>query len=131
MLFIREAIMGAHDKVIQGAAERLMEDERLRTNLTDEEAKQLMDWALAWLEARVFKAPNEAMARQIAQTEMTRLQPAMSTINDLLGGGKMPALTNAIRALGLPSTKTATNPLDRKGLIRALTTQLAESWRKR
>jgi len=121
--------MGVHDKIIQGAAERLMEDERLRTNLADDEAKQLMDWALAWLEARVFKASNEAMARQIAQTEMTRLRPAMSKINDLLGEGKMPALTNAVRALGLPSTKTATTPLDRRGLIRALTTQLAESWR--
>jgi hypothetical protein len=122
--------MGAHDKVIQGAAERLMEDERLRTNLTDEEAKQLMDWALAWLEARVFKAPDEVTARQTAQTEMTRLRPAISKINGLLGGDKLPTLANAVQALGLPATKTATNPLDRKGLIRALTTQLAESWRK-
>ena len=121
--------MGAYNKAVQSVAEKLMEDERLRTNLADDEAKLLIDWALAWVEGRVFKAPNEATARQLAQAELARLRPAMSKINDILGGGKMPALTNAVRALGLPSTKTATNPLDRQGLIRALTTQLAKSWR--
>ena len=122
--------MGAYDKVMQSTAEKLMEDERLRTNLADDEAKLLMDWALAWMEGRVFKAPNEAVAQQLAQTELARLRPAMSKINNLLKGDKMPALTNATQALGLPAAKTATNPLDRKGLIRILTARLAESWRK-
>jgi hypothetical protein len=126
----KEADMGVHNKVVQSVAEKLMEDERLRTNLADDEAKLLIDWALAWVEGRVFKAPNEATARQLAQAELVRLRPAMSKINDILDGGKTPALTDAVQALGLPATKTATNPLDRKGLIRALTTQLAELWRK-
>jgi len=122
--------MSAYDKIVKSTAERLMEDERLRSNLADDEAKLLIDWALAWLEGRAVKANNEAAARQMVQTEMTRLRPAMHKINDLLVEGKTPALSHAVQALGLPANKTATNPLDRKGLIRALTAQLAESWKK-
>ena len=125
-----ETIMGAYDKLVQSAAERLMEDERLRSNLADDEAKLLIDWALARLAGRMAKASNEAVARQMVQTEMARLRPAMYKINDLLVEGQTPPLSRAIQALGLPANKTATNPLDRKGLIRAVTSQLNEAWRK-
>ncbi len=122
--------MGKYDKLVQSAAEKLIEDERLRSNLTDEEANLLVDWAIRWLEDRLARVRDEATARQIAQAEVTRLRPAMYKINDSLAGGKMPTLSAAIQALGLPRSRTATNPLDRMGLIRALTTRLAEAWRK-
>lgn len=122
--------MGKYDKLVQSAAEKLIEDERLRSNLTDEEANLLVDWAIRWLEDRLARVRDEATARQIAQAEVTRLRPAMSKINDSLAGGKMPALSAALQTLGLTRSRAATNPLDRKGLIQSLTAHLAEAWRK-
>jgi hypothetical protein len=124
--------MSTFENVIQSAAEKLMEDERLRANLTDDEANILVNWALEWLEGCVTKARDEAAARQAAQAEISRLRPAMQKISDLLVSDKAPALPAAVKALGLsPSGPAASKALDRKALIRSLTAQLAEEWRKR
>jgi hypothetical protein len=123
--------MSTFENIIQGAAEKLMEDERLRANLTDDEANILVNWAIEWLEGRVAKASNEAVARQAVQAEVTRLRPAMQKISDLLVGDQAPALPAAAKAIGLPSPKVAASKmLNRQALIRSLTAQLAEAWRE-
>jgi hypothetical protein len=123
--------MSNFESIVQSAAEKLMEDERLRANLTDEEANILVNWAIEWLEGHMAKASNEAAARQAAQAEVTRLRVAMQKINDLLVGDQAPVLSAAVKAFGLPPALTAASKaLDRKALIRSLTAQLAEAWRK-
>jgi hypothetical protein len=121
--------MSTYEKLVQSAAEKLMEDERLRTNLADDEAQLLVNWAIAWLQDHIARARDESAARQVAQAETTRLRSAMQRINDVLAEGKTPALIVALKELGLPSpAKTTRTALDRKGMIRALTSRLAESW---
>ncbi len=122
--------MSAYEKVVQSAAEKLMEDEQLRSNLTDDEANILVNWAIEWLEGRVTKARDEATARQMAQAEITRLRPAMQKINGLLAEDKTPAVALALKALELAPVTVASASLDRKALVRSLTTQLTLAWGK-
>jgi len=117
--------MGKYNKVVQGTAEKLLEDERLRANLDDEEANLVVNWAIEWLEGSVTKARDEATAKQIAQKEATRLRPAMQKINDTLSESKTPP-AGAV-SFGLSASSA---PRDRKALIRKMTTELAEVWRK-
>jgi hypothetical protein len=123
--------MGVYDQVIQRAAEKLMEDERLRSNLTDDEANLLLNWAIEWVKRRVSAAPDEATACQTAQAEIARLRPAMAKINDLLAGDKTPSLVNAIQILGLSGAKSViSGTLDCKSFIKAVTSHLTEEWSK-
>ena len=124
--------MGAFDSVIQSAAERLLEDEVLRSNLTDDEANVLFNWAIEWLEGRVSQSRDEAAARQAAQVEMARLRPALREINRQLAAGETPDVDTL---LSHPSSATALATAlaaapDRKTLIRSLITQKIEAWSK-
>lgn len=124
--------MGKYESVVQSAAEKLLEDERLRGNLTDDEANLLFNWAVEWLESRVDRAHDGTAARATAQAEAARLRLAISKINALLIAGKTPTAADVAPALGLPTPKTtAQGVLDRKSLIQILTFQLAEEWSKR
>ena len=117
--------------VVQSAVEKLLEDERARASLVDDEANLLVNWAVGWLEERVANAPDEQAARQIAQAEMARLRPSLYKINDLLAKDKTPPLSSAAVALGLPATgAVAGGALDRKALIQTLTSNLAHEWSK-
>ena len=120
--------MGAYEKVVQGVADKLLEDERLRANLDDEEANLVVNWAIEWLEGSVIKARDEATARQIAQKEATRLRPAMQKISDTLSESKTSSPSAGAVSFGLSASGAA--PRDRKALIRKMTTELAEAWRK-
>ena len=121
--------MGKHEQVVQSAAEKLLEDERLRGNLTDDEANLLVNWAIERLESRVDRAQDETTARATAQAEVARLRPAMSKINALLAAGKTPTTADVAQALGLRASRaTAHGRLDRKSLIQTLTSQLSEEW---
>jgi len=122
--------VSAYEKVVQSAAEKLMEDEQLRSNLTDDEANILVNWAIEWLEGRVTKARDEAAARQMALAEAARLRVVMQKINGLLAEDKTPTVALALKTLGLgPATATSTS-LDRKALVRSLTAQLTRAWGK-
>lgn len=66
--------MPPYDSIIQSAAENLMEDERLRSNLTDGEAKIVLDWALAWLTKQINAAKDVARASETCQNELTRVR---------------------------------------------------------
>ncbi len=123
--------MGNYDSIVQSAAEKLLEDERLRRNLTDDEANLLVNWAIHWLEDRLAQARDETAAHQIVQSEVTRVRPAMQKINDLLANDQVPALPAAARALGLSSKNMARRrPADRKAVIQTLVAQLTQAWRK-
>jgi hypothetical protein len=121
--------MSAYEKVVQGAAERLLEDEGLRSNLTDDEANILTNWAIEWLEGRVGKASNQAMARQAAQAEMERLRPALQEINNRLAAGETPDASVSSR-LSSSEAVPGASP-DRKTLIRSLIAQKVEAWSKK
>jgi hypothetical protein len=121
--------MGKYERIVQSAAEKLLEDERLRGNLTDDEANLLVNWAVERLESRVDRAQDETTARATAQAEVARLRPAMSKINALLAADKMPTTADVAKALGLRASRaTALGRLDRKSLIQTLTSQLSEEW---
>jgi hypothetical protein len=129
---LQEAVMDRYDGVVEGAAGKILEDERLRGNLTDDEANLLVNWAVGWLESRVAGARDEAAARASALAEVARLRPAMSKINALLVTGKTPTAADVALALGLPASRATSQALlDRKALIQTLTAQLTEEWSKR
>ena len=123
-----EAATSKYKSVVQGAADRLLEDEALRSNLTDDEAKMLIHWAIEWLESRVDPARDQATARRAAQAEMGRLRPALQEINRRLAAGETPEagvmsdLASAEAALGASR--------DRTTLIRSLIAQKVEAWSK-
>jgi len=121
--------MSKYEGVVQSAAEKLLEDERLRGNLTDDEANLLVNWAIERLESRVDRAQDETTARATAQAEVARLRPAMSKINALLAGGKTPTPADVAQTLGLRALRaTAQGLLDRKSLIQTLTSHLSKEW---
>ncbi|MBN1890376.1 MAG: hypothetical protein JW850_20450 [Thermoflexales bacterium] len=120
--------MSKFESITQRAAEQLVENESLRSNLTDDEANTLLDWAIEWLESQVEKSPDEAAARQVAQAEVKRLRPAMQDINRQLAAGKTPTV-------GLPATLSAAQalsgaPRDRQKLIKGLIDRQVQAWSK-
>ena len=118
--------MSKFESIVQSAAERLLEDEVLRSNLTDDEANVLINWAIEWLEGHVATSRDEAAARQAAQAEIGRLRPALREINRRLAAGEAP---DAGMSPGLPSASAvATASPDRKALIRSLIAQKVEAW---
>ena len=67
--------------ILQGVAEQLMEDERLRSNLDDVQAKIVLDWAIAWMGAQVNAAADAPAAAQIAGAELARVRDALRAVN--------------------------------------------------
>ena len=118
-----ETTMSKYENIVQGAAEKLLEDERLRANLTDDEVNILVNWAIGWLDERVSAAPDDASARQIAQTEMARLRPSMQEISAMLREGTSPSFNS----FGLSSSEEGTSS-SRQDFIRDRIRQLSEEW---
>ena len=122
--------MSKFESVAQGAAERLLEDEGLRSNLTDDEANILINWGIEWLEGRVAQASSEAVARQTTQEETARLRPAMQQINDMLKS-RPPAPSGIASFFRSLFAAGSNSPDDRKELIRSLIAQNVEAWSKK
>jgi len=70
-----------YDNVLQSVVEPLMEDERLRSNLQDEEAQITMEWAIHYLGAQINTARDAADAQQIGHRELARVRDVMLAIN--------------------------------------------------
>jgi len=115
--------MSKYENIVQGAAEKLLEDERLRANLTDDEVNILVNWAIGWLDERVSAAPDDASARQIARTEMARLRPSMQEISAMLREGTSPSFNS----FGLSSSEEGTSS-SRQDLIRDRIRRLSDEW---
>jgi len=116
--------MTQYDNIIQSAVEKLLEDERLRASLSDDEANLLINWAVGWLEERVSAAPDAAAARRIVQAELARLRASMQEINTSLRKGTPPSFN----ALSL-SVSEAETPSQRQDFIRDRIKRLSEEWR--
>ncbi len=121
--------MAPFDKIVQKAAENLLGDERLRSNLTDEEAKISLDWALERIRTQVSTARDEASARSVAQKQLARVRPVLLAINALGKKPGTPGLAGALAALE-PSL-VAGQPLSRAETIALLTTLADRLWQIR
>jgi hypothetical protein len=116
--------MTKYDNIIQSAAEKLLEDERLRASLSDDEASLLVNWAIGWLEERVSTAPDSAAAKQIAQAELARLRPSMQEINTQLRKGTPPSFDTFS-----PSASEGGTDSPRQAFIRDRIRRLSEEWK--
>ncbi len=117
------------DQVIQSTAENLFGDERLRSNLADDEAKIVLDWALGRITARVKTARDEATARLIAQNELARVRPVLAAINSLAKKPGTPRLADAVAAVE-PSVAVG-QPLSRAEIMTLLTLIADKVWQAR
>ncbi len=119
--------MELFDKTIQQATERLYEDERLRSHLTDAEAKIVLGWAQNWIATQVQAADNETSAQQIAQSEFTRVRQTVGVMNSLAAKEGTLNLAQAIAALE-PQVKMQQTP-SREDVFRMLTEWVTVMWR--
>ena len=106
------------DDVMESATEKLSGDERLRSNLTDDEFNPILDWAIAWLEKKTAKAKDKAAAQKIVQTELKSIETRMKTINDALKGGNTPTLESAAKPLKIKLPKNKIGIRNRDMFIR-------------
>jgi hypothetical protein len=116
------------DKIIQNAAENLYGDERLRSNLADDEAKIVLDWALGRISAQVNAAHDEAAAKLAAQKELARVRPVIAAINALAKKPGTPRLADAVAAV---ESSLAAPPLSRAETMALLTAIADKLWQAR
>jgi len=119
------------EDVIESAAEKLSSNERLRSNLTDDEFNPILDWAIAWLEKKTAKAKDNAAAQKIVQTESKRIETMMKTINDALKEGNTPTLESAASPLKIKLPKKKIGIRDRVMFIREVLKLIEGEWEKK
>ncbi len=122
--------MAQFDKIIQNAAEKLYEDERLRSNLTDSEAKIVLDWAAGWITQQVNAARDEAGATQVAQNELARVRQTTTALNALAAKDATPRLADAIAAIDAGGAQTSAT-LTREQVLSLATTLATSLWTMR
>ena len=86
-------------RIVQKTSERLYEDERLRSNLTDREAEWVLDWASKVIETRINAATDELTASQIAQNESERVREFLTMLNGFAKQSNSPSLVDSVLAL--------------------------------
>lgn len=140
--------MGQFDSIIQRTVEKLYEDERLRSHLTDDEAKTVLGWAEQWLTTQISSAHDSNAATQIAQNEFARVRQAVSAMNTLAAkpgalnladavsainplAAKPGALNPADAATAIPASMQAQGALPRETLFKLITQWIATLWRTR
>ena len=116
--------MPQFDKIVQRAAENLYGDERLRSNLTDGEAKIVLDWAVKWIGEQVNAARDEPTAQQIAQTELARVRQTATALNALAIKPGALRLADAVAALAAGVQTAQALPREQ---VFALATQFASA----
>ena len=118
--------MAPFEKTIRQATERFYEDERLRSNFTDDESKIVLDWAQRWIASRVALAKNDADAAQIAQSEIARVRQSVTAINTL--AAKPGALTLAEAVAALQPQVQAASVMPREQVFKLVTELLSAMW---
>jgi alkylhydroperoxidase family enzyme len=111
--------MATFDKVVSKAAENLLGDERLRSNLTDDEAQVAMDWALARVKAQANAAKDEAGANKVTQGELARVRAVLSSVNQLLAKPGTPRLSDTVAAV--ETLLQSGKPFNRQEIIKLVT----------
>jgi len=119
--------MDEFDQITHRALERLYEDERLRSHLSDDEAKIVMGWAQSWIETQVSAADDPAHAAQIAQSEMARVCATVSAMNAL--GAKPGELTLAQAIAALEPQVKIQQTIPRENIFKILTELISTLWR--
>jgi hypothetical protein len=122
-----EEAMDLIQSVIERTIEKLYEDERLRSNLSDDEAKIVLSWAESWLTTQISAAESENRARQIAQNEWARVRQAVSIINSLAEQPGTLRLSQALAAFEPQMQGAATWP--RTTVLQLLTEFITTLWR--
>lgn len=77
------------DKRRQQAEESLLDDERLRSNLTDDEFQPLLDWAIKQADAAADATgsiKNEEQAAEVIAQQMAAIRSFLRSLNNLFGG---------------------------------------------
>ena len=119
------------DDVLASAAEKLSSDERLRSNLTDDEFAPMLDWAIKWLGTKAAEAKDKTAAQKITQTELRRIETMMKQVNDHLLAGTTPTLEAAAKPLKLKLPKRKIEVKDRASLIKEVLTLIEGEWGKK
>ncbi len=91
--------MAPFERIVSRIAEQLLEDERLRSNLTDAEAKTVLDWGLMWLERQIAQARDEEQARRIAASAALRVRQVLETINEGTATRQKGDLSSALKRI--------------------------------
>ena len=115
------------EKIIQRVAEPLYEDERLRSNLADDEAKVVLDWAVHWIEEQMVPAKDESSAKQLAQRALERVRPVISAIDAFAAHPGELRLSDAVAAL--ESLLVGNQKLSRPQVFGLLTILAGATWR--
>ena len=120
--------MQKFEGAVRNAAESLYGDERLRSNLTDSEAKIILDWAVGWVAGQVNAARDEPGAKQIAQNELRHVRQIAGALNALAAKNARPRLDEAIAAItaGAPAASALTSD-QVLSLATTFTTALSQS----
>jgi hypothetical protein len=121
--------MQKYEQPIQRAAESLYGDERLRSNLTDSEAKIVLNWAASWVAGQVSAARDEPGAKQIAQNELARVRQIVGALNALAAKNATPRLEDAIAAINTGTPTSA--PLTREQVLSLATLFATAMWKIR
>ncbi|MBI4630287.1 MAG: hypothetical protein HY740_00930 [Chloroflexi bacterium] len=119
------------EDVIESAAEKLSGDERLRSNLTDDEFNPILDWAITRLEKKTAKAKDKAAAQKIAAKELNQIESAMKVINDLLKEGNTPTLESAAKPLKVKPPKPKIGIRNRDMFIGEVLKLIEGEWEKK
>jgi hypothetical protein len=121
--------MQKYEQAVRGAAESLYGDERLRSNLTDSEAKIVLDWAVGWVSGQVSAASDEPGAKQIAQNELKRVRQIAGALNALAAKNSALRLDEAKAAI-LACASTLP-PLTSEQVLSLATTFTSALWKTR
>ena len=115
------------EKIIQRVAEPLYEDEQLRSNLADDEAKVVLDWAVHWIEEQMGPAKDESSAKQLAQRALARVRPVIGAINVLAAQPGELRLSDGVAAL--EPLLAGNQKLSRPQVFGLLTILAGATWR--
>ena len=121
--------MQKYEQAVRSATESLYEDERLRSNLKDTEAKIVLDWAASWVAGQVNAARDEASAKQIAHNELARVRQIASSLNALAAKDATPRLDEVMAAIS--SSAPVSSALTREQVLSLATLFTTAVWRIR
>ncbi len=125
----QEVTVAVFERVMEKVTETLYGDEQLRSNLTDDEAKIVLDWARQWIGAQVSAARDEASAKQIAQSELTRVRKTVRAINTFAKPPGVLRLADGVA--GIESSLVGSVPLSREQVLALLVTLAGAAWQLR
>lgn len=114
------------ERMIQRAAESLYEDEILRSNMTDDEANMVFDWAISWVGCQMRLQPNKVRIEQVGQQELTRVRSVIKSLNALAGKDGAVTLNDVLAAL---QSSLDAQSLTHAEVFRLITVLATEAWK--